>query len=316
MSTATEENELLAVRVAELYYDEDRTQDEIGALLQISRWKVGRLLAQARADGIVRIEIVHPRARRLGIERALRDRFGLADAVVVPVGGADEETLGRVAQAAADHLGSLRPMPRILAVSWGRTLTAIAERLPDGWARGVTVVQMNGGVSVNRRPGGAASLAATIAQRANGQVALLPSPAILERLETKQAIENDRTVAGVLDQASHADAFLFTAGVCDATSAHVQNGYLDADDIGELARRGAVGDVLGRYIDADGHIVDPGLDARTVGLGLDRLRAARTSIFVTAGRAKHDIARTVVTTGLCTMMVTDEETALTLLEEK
>ena len=311
---AIDDDELLAVRVAELYYDEDKTQDEIGGLLGISRWKVGRLLQQARADGIVRIEIVHPRARKLGIERDLRERFGLADAVVVPNGPSDTETLGRVAQGAADHLAALRPVPKTLAVSWGRTLTAVADRMADGWARSVTVVQMNGGVSVNRRPGGAASLAATIAQRAAGQVALLPSPAILERLETKQAIERDRTVAGVLEQAAQADAYLFTAGVCDAGSAHVENGYLTVQDIDELARRGAVGDVLGRYIDADGNIVAPELDARTVGLSLERLRDARTAVFVTAGEAKHDIARTVVASKLCTMVVTDEATALTLLE--
>ena len=53
------EEELIMVRVAELYYDEDKTQDEIGALLKLSRWKVGRLLTQARERGIVRIEIVH-----------------------------------------------------------------------------------------------------------------------------------------------------------------------------------------------------------------------------------------------------------------
>lgn len=314
MAGSVIDDELLAVRVAELYYDEDKTQDEIGGLLGISRWKVGRLLQQARADGIVRIEIVHPRARKLGIERELRERFGLADAVVVPNASTEAETLDRVAQGAADHLTALRPVPKTLAVSWGRTLTAVAEHLVDGWARGVTVVQMNGGVSVNRRPGGAASLAATIAQRAGGHVALLPSPAILERLETKRAIERDRTVAGVLAQAADADAYLFTAGVCDATSAHVDNGYLTVGDIGELARRGAVGDVLGRYIDADGNIVDPELDARTVGLRLDRLRAAHTAVFVTAGEAKHDIARTVVTAKLCTMVVTDEATARDLLE--
>jgi len=308
------DDDLLMVRVAELYYDENKTQDEIGALTQISRWKVGRLLSQAREEGIVRIEIVHPRARRLGLERDLRTRFALVDAVVVPA-GSDDDALERVAQAAADYLAALRPVPRTLGVSWGRTLTAVAERMANQWARGVTVVQMNGGVSVNRRPGGAASLAATIAHRAGGEVALLPSPAILERLETKQAIESDRTVAGVLEAAASADAYLFTAGVSDQFSAHVENGYLTADEIGELARRGAVGDVLGRYIDADGNIVDPELDARTVGLSLDRLRSADTTIYVTSGHAKHDIARTVVATGLCTVMVTDENTARALLEE-
>ena len=83
-----------------------------------------------------------------------------------------------------------------------------------------------------------------------------------------------------------------------------------------LFRRGAVGDVLGRYVDAEGNIVDPQLDARTVGVSLDRLRGAARAIFVTAGPAKHDIARTVVTSGLCGVLVTDETTARALLEEQ
>ncbi len=310
------EDELLMVRVAELYYDEDKTQDEIGGLLKISRWKVGRLLTQARERGIVRIEIVHPRARRLGLERELVERFGLSDAVVVPSPDGDDGTLERVAQAAADFLAALRPVPRTLGVSWGRTLRAVAEALPVDWAHGVSVVQLNGGVSLNRRSGGAAGLAVTIAQRGNGQVSLLPSPAILERVETKRAIEADRTVAAVLEQAADAQAFLFTAGPCDATSAHVENGYLSAADVEELARRGAVGDVLGRYVDAEGNIVDAQLDERTVGVDLDRLRGAPRAIFVTAGAAKHDVARTVVGNGLCGVVVTDETTARALLEER
>lgn len=310
------DEDLLTVRVAELYYDEAKTQDEIGALLKISRWKVGRLLTQAREKGIVRIEIVHPRARRLGLERELAERFGLADAVVVPAPEDEGAELERVAQAAADHLAALRPVPRTLAVSWGRTLTAVADALPEGWATGVAVVQLNGGVSLNRRSGGAASLAMTIAQRAGGQATLLPSPAILERVETKQAIESDRTVAGILEQAADAQTYLFSAGPADASSAHVENGYLKPADVEELARRGAVGDVLGRYIDADGNVVDPQLDARTVGVSLDRLRTAKQAIFVTAGSVKHDIARTVVTSGLCSVLVTDETTARALLEER
>ena len=309
------DDELLMVRVAELSYDENKTQDEIGALLDISRWKVGRLLVQARERGIVRIEIVHPRARRLGLERALIERFGLKDAVVVPSPEDPDAELERVARAAADMLTALRPVPRTLAVSWGRTLTAVAEALPEGWTHGVTVVQANGGVSLNRRSGGAASVAATIAHRGGGEAVLLPSPAILERVETKQAIESDRTVAAILDQAAAAQTFLFTAGPCDVASAHVENGYLGAADIAELAQRGAVGDLLGRYIDADGNIVDPQLDERTVGVSLDHVRTASRSIYVTAGAAKHDIARTVVSNGLCSILVTDESTALELLEE-
>ncbi|HEV7743048.1 MAG TPA: sugar-binding transcriptional regulator [Pseudolysinimonas sp.] len=309
------DDELLSVRVAELYYDENKTQDEIGALLGMSRWKAGRLLVQAREAGIVRIEIVHPRARRLTLERELCVRFGLRDAVIVPDPENQDGATARVAQAAADYLTSLRPVPRVLGVSWGRTLNEVADRLPIGWASGVTVVQINGGVSLNRRSAGAATMATTIAQRGNGTAVLLPSPAILERIETKRAIEADRTVADVLTRAAGASAYLYSAGVADASSVLVESGYLTRDDVDELVRKGAVGDVVGRYINADGNIVDSGLDDRTVGLGLHELRSAATAIFVVAGRPKHDIARAVVTSGLCTVMISDEGTARALLED-
>jgi deoxyribonucleoside regulator len=95
----------------------------------------------------------------------------------------------------------------------------------------------------------------------------------------------------------------------------VDSGYLTADDVSALVRRGAVGDVVGRYIDATGAIVDPRLDERTVGLPLERLRAARLSVAVIAGPAKHAVASAVVSSGLCTVLVTDEETALHLIEK-
>lgn len=308
-------NELLAVRAAELYYEENKTQDEIGAILRVTRWKVGRLLAQARERGIIRIEIVHPRARRLALERELGARFGLKDAIVVPAPVDEVELQARVAEAAADYLVSVRPVPRLLGVSWGRTLHQVAESLPVGWSTGVNVVQINGGVSLSKRPGTAASTAVMIAQKAGGQATLLPSPAILERLETKKAIESDRTVGGVVQMARGAAAYLFSAGVADTSSVHVDSGYLTADDIAELRERGAVGDVIGRYITADGTIADPELDARTLGLGLEELREATSSILVIGGEAKHAVARAIVTHGLCSVIVTDEHTARALLDD-
>ena len=308
-------DELMSIRAAELYYEENKTQDEIGSILRLTRWKVGRLLAQAKASGFIRIEIVHPRARRLPVERRLREATGLKDAIVVSSVGVagDEELQSRTAQAAADYLTGLRPIPRTLGISWGRTLHDVSLHLKHGWAPGVDVVQINGGVSLNKRAGTAAATAVTIAHKAFGSATLLPSPAILERLETKQAIESDRAVAAVLEQAAGASAYLYSAGQADEHSALVDSGYLSADEIGELVRKGAVGDIVGRYIDKDGAIVDPELDERTLGIQLEQLRRASLAIAVISGSAKHAVARAIVGNGLCTVLVTDEDTARALL---
>ena len=306
------DDELLAVRAAELYYQEDKTQDEIGAILGITRWKVGRLLSEAKSRGIIRIEIVHPQARKLGMEHELAEAFGLESCVVVPVD--DPQALAeRVARAAADYLVAMRPRSHRLGVSWGKTLHRVAQLLPENWTTPLSVVQVNGGVSHSSSPGMASATATMIAQKASGTVTLLPTPAIVEKHETKTALENDKGVAGVLDQALSCDTYLFSAGPATQVSIHVESGYIGQADIERLEGLGAVGDVWGRYITAEGSIADRELEQRTLGLSLDVLRNAPRSIAVVAGADKHDIALAIAKNGLATVMITDEATAASLL---
>jgi deoxyribonucleoside regulator len=220
-----------------------------------------------------------------------------------------------VALAAAEYLAAVRPIPRTLGISWGRTMHEVASQAKVGWADGVNVVQVNGGVSLNRRASSAADTTVMLAQKAGGSATMLPSPAILERVETKRAIESDRTVASVLALGRAASAYVFSAGVVDPSSVLVESGYITGSYLAELRRKGAIGDVLGRFIDANGMPVDPELEERTIGINLDELRMAGSSIAVIAGDPKHDICRAVVTSGLCSVLVTDELTAEHLLDE-
>ena len=311
----TPDDDTLSVRAAELYYQDDKNQAEIASILGINRWKVGRLLAYAKERGYVQIEVIHPRARRLPLERGLREKYGLRDAIVVPQGATERESFQRTTVAAAEFLATMRPVPRSLGISWGRTLQQIAADLPEGWASGVEVIQINGGVTVNRKAGMASSTATAIAQKGGGTVTLLPSPAILEQATTREAIEGDRVVASILDAARAASAYVFSAGAVGGDSVLVSSGYLEDADVDRLLELGAVGDVLGRYIDADGNIVDPALNDRTLGLTVADLRAADTAIAVVSGRAKWPVCRALVRSGACTVLVTDEECAKNLLEE-
>jgi deoxyribonucleoside regulator len=304
---------LLTVRAAELYYEQDKTQDEIGQILGITRWKVGRLLHQAKEQGIIRIEIVHPKARRVSMERELVEKFGLVAAIVVP--SEDDATLlrERVAVAAADYLVSMRPRTKILGVSWGKTLHDVASALPSGWSAPVQVVQINGGVSHSASPALAAATATMIAQKSGGEVMLMPTPAILERVDTKLAIESDRAVSAVLDKAHSADTYLFSAGPATRVSIHLESGYISGGDIDRLQELGAVGDVLGRYITSGGTIADTELNQRTLGLSLDTLRGSSRSIAVVAGADKHRVAQAIAANKLANVLITDEDTARFLL---
>ena len=304
------------LRAAELYYERQLTQHQIANKLVLTRWKVGRLLLEAREAGIVRIEIVHPHARRHDEERQLIDAFGLIDAVVVPAVNDPADLRRHAAKAAAEYLCDVTPHPRILGVSWGRTLDDFAAAMPPGWTNGVEVVQINGAVSRSRRPSSGADVASEIARQGRGTVSLLSAPAIVERAETRRALESDPAISDILNVGRAADARVFSLGALSTESVLVDAGYLTLADIDRLHELGATGDVLGRFLDTNGNEVDPALSDRTIGLTFDEIRNAPLTIAVATGSSKAEVARAAAANGLCSVLVTDSEVASMLMDPR
>ena len=302
----------LLVQVAKMYFQLDRTQSDIAQSLGLTRWQVGRLLAEARETGVVRIEIA-PRANRLAdLESTLQRRWRLRDAVVVPGSGDAAADAQAVAQAAAAWLAGLADKPALIGVSWGRTMAAVARALPQGWNPGVQVVLVNGATALRLTSPGVGTVAESIAQTAGGQATLFPAPAILGRAETRAALEADPVIAAALDLARRASLVAFGMGAM-ADSVLASSGYVSDADIARLVAAGAVGDILGRFLDAQGRIVDPALDARTLGLRPESLGQRRHALGVVSGPAKHAIALAALRARLVTVLVTDEATARHLL---
>lgn len=304
----------LLLQVAQRYWEQDRTQEDIGRELHLTRWKVGRLLDQARAEGIVQITVVHPQTRRRELEATLMTRYGLADCIVIPTQEHEQDTTTHVVRAAAHYLRTRDPQLRTLGVSWGNTLQEIAAILPSGWAHGLEVIQVNGGISRSVRPTTAADVAMSIARSGHGRASLLPVPAIVEHAGTRQALYTEQFVQETLAKARTADALLFSLGVLSPTSVLVRSGAVTADELTRLRAAGACGDVLGHYLRPDGTVADPDLESRTIGLSLADLTAAAQGIAVASGPAKAPVIRAALTSRLCSVLVTDEAAARLALE--
>lgn len=304
-----EDRTRLLVEVAQRYWEQGRTQEDIGRELHLTRWKVGRLLEEARAEGIVQISVVHPRARRRDLEAALQARFGLTECVVVPAPAGSAGSSTHVALAAADLLRGRGRTLRTLGVSWGNTLQEVAAVLPVGWSSGLEVVQVNGNLSRSVLPTTAADVALSIARSGHGRATLLPLPAIVEHASTRTALYAESSVRETLTRARAADALLFSLGALSPESVLVQSGAVTPAELARLGAAGACGDVLGHYLTPDGGIADADLEARTVGLTLEDLRGASQTIAVAAGPAKAAVLAAALTSGLCSVLVTDEDAA-------
>jgi deoxyribonucleoside regulator len=106
----------------------------------------------------------------------------------------------------------------------------------------------------------------------------------------------------------------FGIGAMVPDSVLIQSGYVSLEEHEQLRLKGAVGDILSRYIDAEGQIVDPELDARTIGISLESCRSRSLSIGVAAGLAKRDAILSCLRAKYVNVLITDEVTALALLE--
>jgi deoxyribonucleoside regulator len=303
------------IQVAKRYYHLDMTMSDLSTELGLTRWQASRLLTEAKESGLVRIEIVPHTPRLPSVESRIERTFGLKEAVIVPCRADEDEALvlDAVARAAGQYLAGLGKIPAI-GVSWGRTMTAVARRLPPYWNEGVEVVLLNGSMNVRSSGPQTNNVAELFASAGKGTAMLLPVPAVFGHAATKSALEHDPTIAAVLDFAARVPVICFGIGGMVPDSVLIQAGYVSPEDHRQLLHKGAVGDILSRYIDAEGRIVDAELDARTIGISLESCRERTLSIGVAAGIAKRDAILSCVRARYVNVLITDERTAESLLE--
>jgi deoxyribonucleoside regulator len=195
-------------------------------------------------------------------------------------------------------------------------MASLVRWLPQNWNDGLRVVVLNGGPSRTNAPTQPTHVASRLAQTGNGDATILPVPAILGFKSTKEALEKDPVVAEVLALAAIVPIACYSLGALSKDSVLVEAGNLTLNDIDLLKEKGAVGDILGRFIDADGNIADEAIDSRTIGLDPKELRRKGYSICVAGGKAKHAVIRAGLRAGYMNVLITDERSAAFLLRSK
>ncbi len=115
--------------------------------------------------------------------------------------------------------------------------------------------------------------------------------------------------------AREADIAAFTVGAFGSKSVLVQADYFEEDEVQVLIQEGAVADICSRLIKADGSICSPELNARTIGIELEELKAKPYSIAVAGGSDKTQAIKAGLAGGYFNSLVSDENVAITLLDK-
>jgi DNA-binding transcriptional regulator LsrR (DeoR family) len=305
-----------------LYYEQDLTQQEIALRLRLSRQKVQRLLKRARAEGVVRIHIAWPTEGFPGLESALEQRYHLREAVVVRTSEyRDQQIVAReVGAGAAEYVQRILESGDRVVISWGGTLlglvNALSQLSPTHLA-GSTVIQGLGGLVDPTNEAHASDLTRRLAQALGAQPVLLGAPGVVGRREAARLFADDPYVQHVLALARAATVALMGIGAPRQDSILVTEGKIVAwDELAELTRLGAVGDINLRYFDAAGNAVASDLDDRVIGLTLDEIKAIPHVVGIAGGAEKFRAVQGALHGHLMHVLVTDHITATALLEDR
>jgi DNA-binding transcriptional regulator LsrR (DeoR family) len=302
-------------KAAQMYFLEERAQDEIAAALGTTRSNVSRMLKQARELGIVRIQIEHPTKRHERLERELQHRFELADArVLVLEPGADP--MPGVGRLAARWLLDVLHGGQILGLGWGTTLQAVAKAMEGAPQRDVEVVQLMGGLSAIALASTGQELARAFAERLGARYRYLHAPALFASAEGLATMLAEPAISAALDAARAADVALVGIGTARRGSfiALVQDFELSPSERHQIQTSGAAGDLCGRFFDLSGRQVHTAVADRVLAVSLDDLRRIPTVAAVAATREKAPGILGALRGHLIDVLVCDEHAAHAVLE--
>src|ERR1700759_2473150 len=302
----------MAARICWHYFKEGQTQDAIATRLNLTRKRVNRILGEARERGLVQITIQHPLGIYSELEARLVGEFGLERAIVVPTPLGDTDVRAMVGAAAGEYVSEHLAAGASLGITWGGTINAAAQSIRRRSDRGNSVVLLCGGLaeSTSINPYDNASM---MARALDARCHYLTAPMFAASAELRQALVESEPVRSVLAMVPKLAMALLSAIDLTEDSKALEYGVISRGDWRSLRSAGAVGDICGHYLDADGNLVQHPLATRVVNPPMKALQAVPLRVLAAGGTAKVAIIRAAIRAKLCHVLITDENAAAALV---
>ncbi len=300
--------EQIRIRIAWLYYIEGLTQERVGRALGLTRGRVNKLLAECRERGLVTFRINSKLARAVELERALVKQFGLSRAVVTPSPVHERDVPDVVGTAAGQHLPAWLRAGQSLGIGWGKTMHAASRALAHSAVARLRVVSMFGGLprSATINP---YDIASRFAELLHAECYFLNAPMVGSSDPSTRALRGHHLLQESFRRMLSVDLALVSVGHLGPGSTNVEFGVISEATRRSLVAAGAVGDIFGYYVDAQGAAIKHPANRMVVMPPLERLGRIPRIVLVSGGVAKVRILRAALQIGRIDTLVTDEAAA-------
>jgi deoxyribonucleoside regulator len=171
---------------------------------------------------------------------------------------------------------------------------------------GVTVVQMNGALTAQMTDLHATSLTRDLVARLEGDCFILQTPGVVDSPETQRLSMADAQLRQVFELASRSNIAFISVGTIAPDTLWGRTGLLTDEVTAELEALDAVGDIMSRYFDRDGGMVNSSLCRRVVGLPIEQLLPIDRLVGVAGGKAKLAAIRGSLRGSYINVLITDQ----------
>ncbi len=299
----------LAARAAWLSYVGNQTQEEIAGRLGVSRVKVNRLIGQAVRAGLVHVYVEGTAAECIALEEIIAIRWGLEFCAVAPTVEDVSLPLTTLAAAGGHWLHRVLETGRapLIGIGHGRTLAAVVANLPRLVRPGVRFVSLLGSLT-RHAAANPFDVIHRLTEITGAESYFMPAPFFADSIEDKRVLLGQRSIEAVFALARAAELVVVGIGEVGPRSHLLTSGMITTAEYAEVESAGAVGELLGRFVDGAGRPVAAGINDRAVAVPLDEMQG-RQVVAIAGGREKGRAIAAVLASGLLTGLITDEATA-------
>lgn len=304
----------LILKLLRLYYDHKLTQAEISSRMGFSRAKVSKLIATGERRGLVKIEIAEPAGGFSSLEIALEDRYGMDEILVATTSEDRRSTEMSVGGLAAAYLAQVCGVGSTLGVSWGTTVRALVDAVPEMSFRCEKVVPLVGGIGKAETGLHSNRACINLADKLGAEALNLDAPAIARSARSRDELMETPGIEDTIKEAASCDVAVVGIGGILPTSTIIQAGFFSSEEFLKLAGQGVVGDVCFHFMDGEGNPALPESSEKVVGVTLDQLKNIPETVGVAPGAGKAEGVAAALRGGYLDTLVCDHALAEALLE--
>lgn len=307
-------NELrLVSRVAHMYYIEGHKQSTIAEHFHLSQTTVSRMLKRATTEGIVRTTVVPPTGTYTELETAIRETFGISEAIVVECSeDRDLPIMSRIGEAAAHFIETTMQPNEIIGVSsWSETILKMVENLhPMKSDHAKYVVQTLGGMGNPSVQTHATQLTSRLANLTGAEARLLTTPGVATSPEARSVLLSDSYAKSTVELFDQITLAVVGIGAIEPSGMLSRSGNVfSSEELAQISDSGGIGDIGLRFFNLDGESIKTSLDERVIGITLEQLKAVDRVIAVAGGSEKPSAIHGALKTGSIDVLITDKFTA-------